>query len=284
MKTKALYDRIGKSHDTTRKADPRITERLLSLLSPAANGKYLDVACGTGNYTVSLHKLGIAIRGIDQSERMISDAKSKAPNIDWDVGNAEALPFPDGSFDGVICTLATHHLQNIQMAFAEAFRVIRPGRFVVFTAYPNQMSGYWLHEYFPIAMERATRQMLSKSALFAYLEIAGFHEMFEETFEVPHDLEDLFLHSGKHRPEIYLLPQARAGISTFAKLASGEEIFEGCRRLEKDIHLGRIDRVISDYSNPAGDYVFAVGKKEESSSSGTARIQKMDLPGSTCVT
>jgi ubiquinone/menaquinone biosynthesis C-methylase UbiE len=262
MKTKALYDSIGKSYDTTRKSDPRIAERLLSLLRPAANGKYLDVACGTGNYTASLHKLGISIRGIDQSERMISDAKTKAPDIDWDVGDAEALPFPDGSFDGVICTLATHHFQDIQTAFSEAFRVVRRGRLVIFTAYPDQMSGYWLNEYFPIAMERASRQMLSKTALFGYLEIAGFHEIFEETFEIPHGLEDLFLHSGKHRPEIYLLPQVRAGISTFAKLASEAEIFEGCGRLERDIRSGQIDRVMSDYSNPAGDYVFVVGEKE----------------------
>lgn len=262
MKTKTLYDRIGKSYDATRKADPRITERLLSLLSPAGNGKYLDVACGTGNYTVSLHKLGISIRGIDQSERMISDAKTKAPGINWALGDAEALPFPDGSFDGVICTLATHHFQDMQGAFAEAFRVMRRGRFVIFTAYPEQMSGYWLNEYFPIAMERATRQMLSKSALFEYLEIAGFGEIFEETFEIPRDLEDLFLHSGKYRPEIYLLPQVRAGISTFAKLASEAEVFVGCQRLEQDIHSGRINRVMSDYSSPAGDYVFVVGEKE----------------------
>jgi ubiquinone/menaquinone biosynthesis C-methylase UbiE len=44
---------------------------------------------------------------------MISGAKTKAPDIDWDVGDAEALPFPDGSFDGVICTLETHHFQDI---------------------------------------------------------------------------------------------------------------------------------------------------------------------------
>jgi hypothetical protein len=138
---------------------------------------------------------------------------------------------------------------------------MRRGRFVIFTAYPGQMSGYWLNEYFPIAMERATRQLLSKSALFGYLKISGFHEIFEETFEIPHDLEDLFLHSGKHGPEIYLLPRVRAGISTLAKLASEAELFAGCQRLEQDIRSGRIDRVTSDYSNPSGDYAFVVGEK-----------------------
>src|SRR5579859_5094306 len=139
----ALYDTIGKEYDGTRTADPRITRRLYGLLNPTTAGKYLDVACGTGNYTISLSHLGVSISGIDQSELMISMAKKKAPAIGWKVGDAENLPFPSRSFQGAICTLATHHFRSVQKAFTEAFGVISGGRFVVFTAYPEQMMGYW---------------------------------------------------------------------------------------------------------------------------------------------
>jgi hypothetical protein len=124
------------------------------------------------------------------------------------------------------------------------------------------MLGYWLNEYFPQAMQRGMRQMLSKRALFGHLEAAGFERIVEEDFEVPCDLQDSFLQSGKHKPEIYLQPEVRAGISTFANLASEEEVSEGCRRLEQDIRSGRIDQVVADYATPSGGYVFVAAEKE----------------------
>ena len=223
----ALYDRIGRDYDLTRKADPRIAQRILSLLNASNGGAYLDLACGTGNYTIALSNMGLMIHGIDQSELMISRAKEKAAQMEWQVGDAEALPFPAESLQGVTCILAIHHFKNVRDAFMEVFRVIDKGRFVIVTAYPDQMMGYWLNEYFPRAMRRGMRQMLSKTALFAELEIAGFKPSVEETFEVPRDLQDLFLQSGKYKPEIYLRPEVRAGISTFANLASERKSRKG---------------------------------------------------------
>ena len=258
----ALYDRIGRHYDATRKADPQIAQRVISLLNGSNGGKYLDLACGTGNYTIALRNLGLMIRGIDQSELMISTAKGKAPQMEWHVGDAEALPFAAGSFQGVTCILAIHHFKDVRKAFLEMHRVIDKGRLVIFTAYPDQMMGYWLNEYFPRPMQRGMQQMLPKSALFGHLEAAGFKRIVEESFEVPHDIQDLFLQSGKYKPEIYLRPEVRPGISTFANLASEEEISDGCRRLEQDIASGRINQVVADYSTPDGDYVFVVAEKE----------------------
>lgn len=51
----AIYNTIGKTYDLTRKADPMITETIIKLLKPKESGKYLDLACGSGNYTVALH-------------------------------------------------------------------------------------------------------------------------------------------------------------------------------------------------------------------------------------
>lgn len=49
--TKPIYDTIGKTYDSTRQADPEITQKLLELLCPIVGGKYLDIGCGSGNYT-----------------------------------------------------------------------------------------------------------------------------------------------------------------------------------------------------------------------------------------
>ena len=50
----------------------------------------------------------------------------------------------------MLCTLAIHHFAALQPAFAQAHRVLRTdGRFVIFTAFAEQMHAYWLDRYFP---------------------------------------------------------------------------------------------------------------------------------------
>ena len=70
--------------------------------------------------------------------------------------------------------------------------------------------------------------------------------------------QDLFLCGGKHRPEMYLDPEFRKGISTFSSLSDSTEVADGCRRLEEDIHSGRIHQVMSEFKNTGGDYLFLI--------------------------
>ncbi len=52
----AKYDAIGTNYNQTRKADPYLTEQLLKHLNPTKEGVYLDIGCGTGNYTNALRE------------------------------------------------------------------------------------------------------------------------------------------------------------------------------------------------------------------------------------
>lgn len=79
--TQAIYDKIGKTYDATRKADPIIAQKIFDLLKPTPNGVYLDLGCGSGNYTNALFSTGVKIEGIDVSQTMLSRAKNKYPNI-----------------------------------------------------------------------------------------------------------------------------------------------------------------------------------------------------------
>lgn len=56
--TTALYDQIGVGYDATRRADGYIVDRLANLLKLRSGASYLDVACGTGNYTLALAARG----------------------------------------------------------------------------------------------------------------------------------------------------------------------------------------------------------------------------------
>lgn len=257
-----LYDRIGKEYDASRKADPHITERLLNHLQVFDRSPILDAACGTGNYTVALSQKGFAMTGVDVSEEMLNQARTKSAEVTWDKADVTHLPYPDGTFWGATCILAIHHVAHLQKAFREIYRVMNRGRFVIFTSSPEQMRRYWLNEYFPAAMMKSCGQMPPVPQVVECLKEAGFYMVGIETFLVQPNLRDFFLYSGKYEPGIYLNPKVRAGISTFANLAADEEIREGCARLQSDIASGKIAEVMERYSSDLGDYLFVVAGKK----------------------
>lgn len=90
---------------------------------------------------------------------------------------------------------------------------------------------------------------------------AGFSVVGVESFLVEQDLQDFFLYSGKFEPQMYLDSKVRDGISTFANLATPEEIASGCLQLKHDINNGKIHDVIQEYTSTLGDYAFIVAQK-----------------------
>ena len=252
-----LYNRIGSGYDTTRRADPYLTTRLAHHLRLDTAASYLDVACGTGNYTAALAARCGRWFGADLSSQMVHRAQAKAAGIHWLVGDTTHLPFATATFHGALCTLAIHHFPDLAAAFAEIRRVLTAkGRFVLLTSTPEQTGSYWLAEYFPEAIRRSAEQMPSLEVVSAALTAAGFQTPETEPYDVREDLRDFFLYSGKHRPEIYLDPAVRRGISTFASLADPEETKAGLERLAVDLESGRIEAVRRSYQHEAGDYLF----------------------------
>lgn len=94
----AVYDKIGKTYDKTRKADPEISAKIINYLSPRENGCYLDVGCGSGNYTELIFEKGFNICGVDISEEMLEKARRKNSQIKWILGDAKKLPFQNNMF------------------------------------------------------------------------------------------------------------------------------------------------------------------------------------------
>jgi ubiquinone/menaquinone biosynthesis C-methylase UbiE len=257
----ALYDQIGRGYDTTRQADPGVVGRLLALLAVPGGSRCLDVACGTGNYTTALAAAGLAIVGTDVSRQMLTTARAKAPGLCWVQADAAALPAADGAFQAAVCTMALHHFRQPARAFREIARVLDGGRLVFFTADREQMRRYWLNEYFPDAIERATRQMPPLEQTRAQLADAGFRRVICEPWAVTAELQDLFLYAGKYRPALYLDPRVRAGISTFANLAQPAEVEQGCVRLTADLESGRFADVLAASGHDGGDYLFIVAER-----------------------
>ncbi|GAB3137915.1 hypothetical protein GCM10027161_20470 [Microbispora hainanensis] len=106
----------------------------LAALSGAGTGhQILDVGCGTGYLTRMLAPLvgrEGRVTGLDPSPAMIAHARRRSPgNCSYEVGEGQAMPFPDASFDIVVSSFAVHHMPVSARGTAvkEMFRVLRPG-------------------------------------------------------------------------------------------------------------------------------------------------------------
>lgn len=264
---KAKYDQIGKDYNLTRKADKLLIENLIQYLAPKQEGLYLDIGCGTGNYTIELQKRGFKFIGIDPSEKMLEQAKVKNSAIDWKIGSAEDTGLPPHHLDGIIASLTIHHWTDLEKGFKELNKVLKPsGRIVIFTSTPKQMEGYWLNHYFPKMLKDSMIQMPDLAILQAAMKNAGFELTKTEKYFIQADLEDQFLYCGKHKPELYLDVHIRNGISSFSSLSNKEEVEKGLSDLRLDIKTGKVHEIMTNYENSFGDYLYLIGRKVNGSS------------------
>lgn len=256
------YDKIGAGYNSTRQADPYLTERLHFLLQPQTHKLYLDIGCGTGNYTRALADKGINFIGIDPSEKMLGEAKALNKQVNWLHGTAEQIPAEDKVFDGIIATLTIHHWTDLTQAFIEISRVLSDsGRFVLFTSTPEQMKGYWLNHYFPKMLYSSMLQMPSLDVIEEAAGKANLKISNVEKYFIKDGLQDYFLYVGKNSPECYFDKQIRKGISSFSSLANFREVQDGLIKLRNDIDSLKFESIKNKYENDLGDYLFITIQK-----------------------
>jgi ubiquinone/menaquinone biosynthesis C-methylase UbiE len=257
-----IYDIIGVNYYSARQADPYITKQITKYLQPQKGKIYLDIGCGTGNYTISLANAGFIFYGVDPSKEMLTKARSVNNNITWLLGTAENIPAPNNSFDGAIATLTIHHWANLAEAFNELSRVLKAnGKLVIFTSTPDQMKEYWLNHYFPQMMAHSINQMPALETISEALGNNGFAISRIAAYFIQDNLKDCFLYVGKNKPELYFSETIRNGISSFAALANPLEIQRGLARLASNISDGTFSKIKSQYRNDRGDYIFITAEK-----------------------
>ncbi|PRY26482.1 methyltransferase family protein [Aliiruegeria haliotis] len=99
----------------------------------AMSDDVLDIGCGTGASLRYLAACGVTGRlaGVDPHARMVMHARRLSPDrIVFDIASAEALPFAPSCFDGLLAVNSVAHWSDRTAAFAEAFRVLRPGGWI----------------------------------------------------------------------------------------------------------------------------------------------------------
>jgi demethylmenaquinone methyltransferase/2-methoxy-6-polyprenyl-1,4-benzoquinol methylase len=121
----ASYDRVGATLSLGQ--DPRWRRFLVSRL-PADGRHVLDVATGTGLVAAELLRRGFRVTGLDQSPEMLSVARERfGERVELVEASAEALPFPDNSFEHLTFTYLLRYVDDPGATLAELARVVRPG-------------------------------------------------------------------------------------------------------------------------------------------------------------
>ena len=219
----ARYDAIGRTYTATRATEPRIAARIWAALGDART--VVNVGAGTGSYEPPDR----GVTAVEPSAVMIAQRPpGAAPAVQ---ASAEALPFDDASFDAAMAVLTLHHWGDLRAGCAELRRVARD-RVVVFSWDPTYVGRMWLGpEYFP---QHAREDADGFPSLADQAAALGAEV---QVVPIPWDCRDGFFSAFWRRPEAYLDPAVRAGISTLAK-RSEDELAEGLARLRADLDSG----------------------------------------------
>jgi SAM-dependent methyltransferase len=106
------------------------TGPVLDAAGVGAGQRVLDVGCGTGVLArEAVRRVGPAgaVTGVDPGPGMLAVAEKLEPTVDWQAGQAEALPQPGGSFDAVVSQFGLMFFQDRRKALTEMARVLAPG-------------------------------------------------------------------------------------------------------------------------------------------------------------
>jgi len=114
--------------------------------SVVAGGKILEIGCGSGRQSLPMAQAGADVLGVDISEEMLRVARAKAARegqlrtANFIVADAENLPLPSESFDGLVMVGALHHMESPERVFGSAAKALRQGgRFFIYDPHDSPL-------------------------------------------------------------------------------------------------------------------------------------------------
>lgn len=217
-----VYDDIGIDYANLRRPEPRWAAQIEAALADAHS--VVNVGAGSGSY----EPVSRAVVAVEPSFVMIDQRpRGAAPVV---AGVAEALPFPNDSFDAALAVLTVHHWRDPDAGFAELQRVA--SQQVIMTWDREAVMDFWLvQEYLPEIAERES-DVVTMDETCARLDAACV-----ETMPVPWDSVDGCLAAYWRRPHAYFDARVRAAISGFALLEPAV-VERGIAALAADLDSG----------------------------------------------
>ena len=115
--------------------------RLIDEAQITPQSRALEIGCGPGHITKMMADQGAEAVGIDLAPEMVKVARRLHPNLEFEIANAEILPFENDSFDVVLVNFSIHHFARPEKCYIEILRVLKPGGKYVFAG-PIEQFGF----------------------------------------------------------------------------------------------------------------------------------------------
>lgn len=135
QKTKANFDSTAANYNESSdgKFASSVYDEIIKRVIKEQPRTLLDLGCGNGNILqVLLDKTSIKLSGLDLSDKMIDVAQKRlGNNVELKVGDSEQLPWPENSFDMVICSMSFHHYTQPEKVLKEISRVLKKDGIII---------------------------------------------------------------------------------------------------------------------------------------------------------
>ncbi len=211
---------------------------LIRLAAPVSGARALDIATGTGFAALTVAPRCRRVIGLDLTLGMMNEARRLAgergvSNLLFCLGDAEAVPFRDNTFDIVTCRLASHHFPDLPKAFSEMARAVKPGGRVVLedTCAPEVPALAALMNEWEVRRDPSHIANHPPSRLRAMLEDCGLTVKAVTMAHVPQEFSDWVRRSGVSEPNAAALRASFLGATPEARAAFRIETANG------DVHF-----------------------------------------------
>lgn len=210
LRAAAVWSRGGKAYDQISRGIADAIEHCVMRLDPQAGERILDLSTGTGWTSRVVARRGARVVGVDIAEELLETADARAIAeglaIDYEIGDAEALPFADGAFDAVISTFGVMFAGRPDAAAAELARVVRPGGRIALTTWTPEGSVFGMFQVMKAYMPAPAEPASPSPSPFAWGRTSRIEELLGSAFALQFETGTSF----------YREPSAAAAWNTFA--------------------------------------------------------------------
>lgn len=217
---------------------PEVLKEKVEFAKPLPTDAVLDIACGPGAFVLAVAPRVRLARGVDLTPEMLRRARAyqaekQIANAEFVRGDAEALPFANGSFDLVSCQCSFHHMPKPELVLQEMVRVAAPaGRLVIMDPMaPEVDTKFEVYNRIEVLRDPSHTATLRLTDFLRLFDAMGLEILRQSVRRRPRSFNDWMLRGG-HEPGTKRYVQTRKLLedsmrgdrSGFAAQAQGEDI------------------------------------------------------------
>jgi ubiquinone/menaquinone biosynthesis C-methylase UbiE len=184
----AVWSSGGRDYDEISRGIADAIEHCVFRLNPQPGERILDLSTGTGWTSRVVARRGASVIGADIAGDLLDAARVKASaeglSIEYQIGDAEGLPFADGEFDAVVSTFGVMFATRPEVAAAELARIVRPGGRIALTTWLSDSSVFGMFQVMKRYMAAAPPSTPAPRSPFEWGRVERVRELLGEAFEL----------------------------------------------------------------------------------------------------